>query len=99
MLKELHIPVDERGVEIDKLSGFIELYEKLDMPTNSLFLKNELYKIAGKTIYSDPKRNFFAHAGLSEGLIQIQPHEDKYYVKYIPERKSEIRSWLKYPTI
>ncbi len=92
----LNIPIHEKGVDIEKLLVFKDIYELIDMQVNSLILESEILKIKGERP-SDIKRNFFAHAGLSKDTIKEVKENGKKYVKYNQGKINEIRAWLSQP--
>jgi CRISPR/Cas system-associated protein Csx1 len=50
-----------------------------------------------KPYLSDQKRNFYAHAGLSENEAEVRAAAGRVFLRYSEKRLKEIESWLMKP--
>ncbi len=52
-----------------------------------------------KLLYTryDPKRNFFAHSGLSKNYLLIRRDKNRLYLRYLKNKMEEIKSFVKNP--
>lgn len=128
LIKEI---LEKRGeASLEEIYNYFKnIYEKLNLNINTIFLERdkkeieknssgldykekklgELFQQKGKDeelsrgsieierIYSNIKRNFFAHSGFESTIVLVKKVDGKIYLRYEDGKINEIRSWLQNP--